>query len=130
MFPPSALQPSKSLLRNDDESTSTPLYSMSILHDTLHKTHLLHLHRLSQLMQDRTVDSFFALWRIWASRRGIAPERGGSGWFAAMVLGWVVEGGEIGGQGGDRTRTKRMRGLGKGLGYWGALRAAWEFLGW
>lgn len=40
-----------------------------------------------------------------------------------MILGWVVDGGEVGKKG-----IKR-RGLGKGLGYWGALRAGWEFLG-
>jgi len=40
-----------------------------------------------------------------------------------MVLGWVINGGEVGAKG-----IKR-RGLGKGLGYWGALRAGWEFLG-
>jgi U3 small nucleolar RNA-associated protein 22 len=40
-----------------------------------------------------------------------------------MVLGWVTNGGEVGPKG-----IKR-RGLGKGLGYWGALRAGWEFLG-
>lgn len=39
-----------------------------------------------------------------------------------------MEGGEQGGQGGVRERTKISRGLGRGLGYWGALRAAWEFL--
>jgi U3 small nucleolar RNA-associated protein 22 len=45
-----------------------------------------------------------------------------------MLLGYIVEGGEIGGQGGVRERTKPAKGLGKGLGYWGALRAVWEFL--
>ena len=40
-----------------------------------------------------------------------------------MVLGWVVDGGEVG-----RKGIKR-RGLGKGLSHWGALRAGWEFLG-
>lgn len=40
-----------------------------------------------------------------------------------MVLGWVVDGGEVG-----RKGIKR-RGLGRGLGHWGALRAGWEFLG-
>ena len=46
-----------------------------------------------------------------------------------MLLGWVIEGGELGGVGGIKDRTKKMRGLGTGLGYWGAMRAAWEFLG-
>jgi hypothetical protein len=40
-----------------------------------------------------------------------------------MVLGWIIDGGESGKKG-----IKR-RGLGKGLGYWAALRAGWEFLG-
>ncbi|WVF73208.1 hypothetical protein IAT40_008027 [Kwoniella sp. CBS 6097] len=126
VFPLSTLTPIKSLLRTE---TATPLYSSSILHDTLQKPHLLHLHRLSQLMSpERTVDSFLAMWRIWANRRGLRRERGGSGWFASMVLGWVVDGGEVGGAGGVRDRVKKVRGVGKGLGHWGALRAAWEFL--
>jgi len=40
-----------------------------------------------------------------------------------MVLGWVINGGEVG------IKGIKRRGLGKGLGYWGALRAGWEFLG-
>ncbi len=130
-FPLSSLYPSKSLIRlaSETETPSTSLYSASILHDTLHKSHLLHIYRISQLLPDRTGDSFLALWRIWAARRGINRDRGGSGWFAGFLLGWVVEGGDIGGAGGVRDRTKRVRGLGKGLGYWGAIRAAWEFLG-
>lgn len=40
-----------------------------------------------------------------------------------MVLGWVINGGEVG------VKGIKRRGLGKGLGYWGALRAGWEFLG-
>ncbi|WVR00376.1 hypothetical protein IAU59_007519 [Kwoniella sp. CBS 9459] len=126
VFPLSTLSPTKSLLRTE---IPTPLYSSSILHDTLQKPHLLHLHRLSQRMSpERTVDSFLAMWRIWANRRGLRRERGGSGWFASMVLGWVVDGGEVGGAGGVRDRFKKVRGVGKGLGHWGALRAAWEFL--
>lgn len=46
-----------------------------------------------------------------------------------MVLGWIVDGGEIGGAGGVRESVKKARGLGRGLGYWGYMRAAWEFLG-
>ncbi|WRT70438.1 uncharacterized protein IL334_007436 [Kwoniella shivajii] len=126
LFPPSNLSPSKSLLRND---VPTPLYSSSILNDASHKSYLLHLHRLSQVLKpERTVDSYLAIWRIWATRRGIKRERGGSGWFASMILGWVVEGGEIGGASGVRENTKKVRGVGKGLGHWGAIRAAWEFL--
>jgi len=130
-FPISALYPSRSLVRilTDAETPRSPLYSTSILHDTLHKPHLLNLYRLSQLLPDRTADSFLALWRIWTNRRGIKGHRGGSGWFASMLLGWVVEGGELGGVGDIRNQTRKVRGLGKGLGYWGALRAAWEFLG-
>lgn len=45
-----------------------------------------------------------------------------------MVLSWVIEGGEIGVEG-NRGKAKKYRGLGKGLGHWPALRAAWEFLG-
>lgn len=45
-----------------------------------------------------------------------------------MILGWVVEGGDVGGSSGDRSKVKRNRGLGKGLGSWQAIRAAWEFL--
>jgi U3 small nucleolar RNA-associated protein 22 len=45
-----------------------------------------------------------------------------------MMLGWVVLGGEVGGVGGVREKVKKQRGVGKGLGPWGAMRAAWEFL--
>jgi U3 small nucleolar RNA-associated protein 22 len=125
MFAPTSLSPSRSLLRHADldQSSPTPHYSNSLLHDTLHKSNLLHLHRLSTSLNERVVDSFMALWRIWCTRRGIRRERGGSGWFGQMVLGWVINGGEIGSKG------LKRRGLGKGLGYWGALRAGWEFLG-
>lgn len=129
VFPSATLYPSKSLIRDADEATPTPQTSSSILFDTLQKPHLLHLHTLAQsLSGERTADKFLALWRIWAGRRGLDRERGGSGWFAAMLLGWVVNGGEVGGKGGDRAATKRVRGLGRSLGPWGALRAAWEFL--
>lgn len=129
VFHPATLYPTKSLIRDADEATPTPQGSSSILLDTLHKSHMLHLHTLSQkLSGERTASKFLALWRIWATRRGLAPERGASGWFAAMLLNWVVNGGEIGGKGGERTATKRVRGLGRSLGPWGALRAAWEFL--
>ena len=125
LFAPTSLSPSRSLLRHADldQSTPTPHYSNSLLHDTLHKSTLLHLHRLSTSLNERVVDSFMALWRMWCTRRGIRRERGGSGWFGQMVLGWVISGGEIGSKG------LKRRGLGKGLGYWGALRAGWEFLG-
>lgn len=138
LFPLSSLSPTKSLVRttvfaNTDQSNATPspLYNTSILHDTLHKPHLLHLHRLSQLLPSnaRTVDSFLALWRIWAKRRGIRRERGGSAWLAGMVLGWVINGGWLGGVGGKREQVKKVAGVGRSLGAWGALRAAWEFLG-
>jgi U3 small nucleolar RNA-associated protein 22 len=124
-FAPSTLSPSRTLLRHADldQSSPTPLYSNSLLHDTVHKSTLLHLHKLSTTLSERVVDSFLALWRIWCSRRGIRRERGGSGWFAGMVLGWVINGGEVG------IKGIKRRGLGKGLGYWGALRAGWEFLG-
>lgn len=129
VFQPATLFPTKSLIRDGDDPTPTPLTSSSILHDTLHKPHLLHLHKLAQsLSGERTADKFLALWRIWAGRRGLARDRGGSGWFASMILSWVVNGGEIGGQGGKRGVTKRVRGLGRSLGAWGALRAVWEFL--
>ncbi|TYJ58527.1 hypothetical protein B9479_000736 [Cryptococcus floricola] len=136
VFPLSSLSPSKCLVRTSlptsDEHAAlpTPLYNTSILHDTLQKPHLLHLHRLSQILpaNSRTVDSFLALWRIWAKRRGIRLERGGSGWLAGLLLGWVVNGGWIGGAGGKREKVKRVAGLGKSLGPWGAIRAAWEFL--
>ncbi|WVQ80672.1 hypothetical protein IAT38_002777 [Cryptococcus sp. DSM 104549] len=134
LFPISSLSPLKSLVRtstSSDEPSSipTPLYATSIMHDTLHKSHLLHLHRLSQLLTpERTTASYLAMWRIWAARRGIRVERGGSGWFAGLVLGWVVDGSMIGGAGGKREKVKKVAGLGKGLGHWGALRAAWEFL--
>jgi U3 small nucleolar RNA-associated protein 22 len=127
-FPLATLYPSKSLVRGDDAGP-TPLCSTAILLDTLQKSHLLNLHHLSQAMSgDRTVDKFLALWRVWAARRGHARARGASGWFAAMLLTWVVEGADIGGKGGSRAATKRVRGLGKGLGAWGALRAVWEML--
>ncbi|WVR07861.1 hypothetical protein IAU60_004904 [Kwoniella sp. DSM 27419] len=95
-------------------------YATSIAHDTLHKQHLLHLHRMSQLMNTPTVASYLAMWRIWARRRGLPRHRGGSAWFAAMLLAWVVDGGERG--------AKKVRGPGKGVGHWGAMRAAWELL--
>ncbi|GMK59457.1 hypothetical protein CspeluHIS016_0800630 [Cutaneotrichosporon spelunceum] len=127
-FPLATLYPSKSLVRGDD-ARPTPLCSTAILLDTLQKAHLLNLHHLSQAMSgERTVDKFLALWRIWAARRGLARTRGASGWFAAMLLTWAVEGADVGGKGGSRAATKRMRGLGKGLGAWGALRAVWEML--
>lgn len=126
----STMSPSKSLLRiAGAEDFATPLYSTSLLRDSLHKADLLHLHRLAQALPSRVADSFLAVWRIWAGRRGIRRERGGSGWFASLLLGWVVEGGEVGGQSGDRAKTKKVKGLGRGLGYWGIVRAAWEFLG-
>lgn len=46
-----------------------------------------------------------------------------------MALGWVAHGGEVDGVGGQREKTRRKDGLGYGLGHWGALRAAWQFLG-
>lgn len=46
-----------------------------------------------------------------------------------MVLGWVINGGWLGGVGGKREQMKKVAGVGRGLGAWGALRAAWEFLG-
>ena len=46
-----------------------------------------------------------------------------------MILEWVVDGGEVGGMGGERCKVKKVRGLGKSLGYWGLMRAAWELLG-
>ncbi|ORX40762.1 Nrap protein [Kockovaella imperatae] len=132
LFQPSSLSPSKSLLRDAGipESAQTPLYSTSIIQDTLHKAHLLHLHHLSQFATvDRMVDAFLALWRIWASRRGLQRHRGGSGWFASMLLGWVMDGVLIGGSGGDRTKFRREPGLGKSLTAWAALKAAWERIG-
>ncbi|KAK4685401.1 U3 small nucleolar RNA-associated protein 22, partial [Tremellales sp. Uapishka_1] len=124
VFPLSTLYPSKSLIRVNPEPSDpikTPLYSTSILHDTLHKPYLMHLHHLSQsLTPERSLDSFLSLWRIWTSRRSIHRQRGGSGWFGSMALSWIVQGGEIGG--------KKYRGLGKTLGPWGGLRAVWEFL--
>lgn len=127
---PAALGPTKTLLRiAGAEDFATPLYASSLLHDLQHKDSLLHLHKLEQALPDRTADSFLALWRIWASRRGIRRERGGSAWFAGLLLGWVVNGCDIGGQSGDAARTKKVKGLGRGLGHWGALRAAWESLG-
>lgn len=127
-FPLATLYPSKSLVRGDDASP-TPLCSTAILLDTLQKPHLLNLHHLSQAMSgERTVDKFLALWRVWATRRGLSRARGANGWFAAMLLTWVVDGADIGGKGGSRAATRRVRGLGKGLGAWGALRAVWEML--
>lgn len=134
LFPPSTLFPSKSLIRSitveSETSRSTPLYASSLIEETLYKSHLLHLHRLSQLLTPpRTLDAFLALWRIWCAWRGLSRDRGGSGWFASMALGYVVDGAEIGGVSGVREKTKRMKGLGRGLGSWGFLRAVWEFLG-
>ena len=71
---------------------------------------------------------FLLTWRAWASRRGISSHRGASGHFAAMLLGWIVEGGDMATVG-DRGKTKRVRGLGSSIGHWPALRAVWEFLG-
>jgi len=100
------------------------------MRDTLHKSDLLYLHRLaSTLSHERALASFLALWRIWSTRRGISREKGGSGWFAGALAGWVVEGGEVGGKGGIRDETRKVAGLGKGLGGWQLLRAALEFIG-
>lgn len=44
-----------------------------------------------------------------------------------MLLGWVVYGGET--TVGKENNLKSISGLGKSLGYWSAIRAAWEFLG-
>ncbi|TXT04376.1 hypothetical protein VHUM_04143 [Vanrija humicola] len=129
-FPLAQLYPSKSLIRlGDGDDEASPQTAASIVRDTLHKQHLIHLHRLATALgaDDRVADKFLALWRIWAARRGL-PAAAASGSFAAMLLGWVVDGAEVGGKGGDRAATKRTRGLGKGLGAWGALRAAWELL--
>lgn len=46
-----------------------------------------------------------------------------------MILGWVINGGWVGGVGGNREKVKKVVGVGRGLGAWAALRAAWEFLG-
>lgn len=129
-FPLATLYPSKNLIRSSTEAElPTPACATAILHDTLQKAHLLNLHHLAQGMNgERTVDKFLALWRVWAARRGLSRSTGATGWFAAMLLTWVVEGADIGGRGGDRASTKRQRGLGRGLGAWGALRAAWEML--
>nr|ODN99927.1 hypothetical protein L204_02372 [Cryptococcus depauperatus CBS 7855] len=135
LFQTSSLAPSKSLVRtttSSDEtiSTPTPLYNTSILHDTLQKPHLLHLHRLHQGLSPstRTMDSYLALWRIWARRRAIPIERGGSGWLARLILQWVTNGGWIGGVGGKRGSIHKVNGLGIGLSVWAILRATWEFL--
>jgi U3 small nucleolar RNA-associated protein 22 len=145
VFTPPHLSPAKSLCRfnstsathteevdaSDKSAEGTPLYAASIAHDNLHKSHLLHLHRLSTSLgpaTERHLASFLALWRTWATQRAIPASRGASAWFAGMLLGWVVHGGRIGGQGGVRDRTKEVKGLGKGLGYWGCLRAVWEFV--
>ncbi|RXK39464.1 hypothetical protein M231_03297 [Tremella mesenterica] len=129
LFPPHTLSPTKCLLRHPSLlENPTTSYSTSIALDTLHKSHLLHLHRLSQHLPEGTLASFLAAWRIWARRRGISREKGGSGWFAGVLLGWIVNGGEIGGQGGQREKTRKYKGLGKGLHHWEALRAAWEFI--
>lgn len=142
LFPASSLSPAKSLLRYpftsapgpdvDTPLVPTPLYASSLALDTLHKPHLDHLHNLSRSFgapEKRTVAAFLSLWRIWARRRGVPRERGGSGWFAQMALGWIVHGGAIGGLGGQRDKVRRKDGLGAGLGHWGAMRAVWQFLG-
>lgn len=44
-----------------------------------------------------------------------------------MILGFIVQGGEIG-AGKDRLTKKPKQGLGRGLSEWQLLRAGWEFL--
>ncbi|KAJ9106826.1 hypothetical protein QFC19_002954 [Naganishia cerealis] len=133
VFPLASLYPSKSNIKLSSEDTAeptaTPLYNTSILKDTLHKPHLLWLHAMH-----KTCPSFrsaLALWRVWGDRRGLSGRSSGGGvgwsWFGSMVLGFIVQGGEIG-TGKDRSARKPKQGLGRGLSEWQLLRAGWEFL--
>ena len=133
VFALSSLYPTKSNIRLSTEDalepTPTPLYNTSILKDTLHKPHLLWLHSLHKACP--AFRSALALWRIWGDRRGLSERSSGGGigwgWFGSMVLGFIVQGGEVG-AGKDRLTKKPRQGLGRGLSEWQLLRAGWEFL--
>lgn len=141
VFAPSQLYPSKSNFRintdgaadNGEETTlftPTPMYNTSILLDGLHRYYLLWLHRVHKSCP--AFRSALALWRIWGDRRGLS-DRSGSGamgwsWFGAQILGFIIEGGEIGGVGKEKTMNRAKKGLGRGLSEWQLLRAGWEFL--
>jgi U3 small nucleolar RNA-associated protein 22 len=135
VFPLSSLYPTKSNIKLSTdavaaEASQTPQYNTSILKDTLHKPHLLWLH--AQHKSCPAFRSALALWRIWGDRRGLSARSGGGGegwaWFGSMVLGFIVQGGEVG-NGKDRLAKKPKQGLGRGLSEWQLLRAGWEFLG-
>lgn len=133
VFPLSTLYPTKSNIKisTEDVSAPTPLYNTSILKDTLYKPHLIWLHALHKSCP--ALRPALALWRIWGDRRGLSARAGGGGgvgwsWFGAMVLGFVVLGGEVA-AGKDRVGKKPKPGLGRGLSEWQLLRAGWEFLG-
>lgn len=126
VFPLSSLYPTKSLLKLSDDPEPTPQTSTSILSDAMHKPHLLCAHALKTSVA--SFSSAVALWRVWADRRGLSI-RGGGSWFATMVLGFVVNGGEQGGIAGRRETLKARKGVGHGLTDWQLLRAGWEFLG-
>jgi hypothetical protein len=126
LFPLNSLYPSKSLLKLSEDAEPTPQTSTCILSDSLHKPHLLHAHALKTNVA--SFSSAVALWRVWADRRGLAI-RGGGSWFATMILGFVVNGGEQGGIGGRRETLKARKGVGHGLTDWQLLRAGWELLG-
>ncbi|KAL7418605.1 U3 snoRNP protein [Cryptotrichosporon argae] len=140
VFPLAQLYPSKSLIRDPPASASAfasadadaaaapaPQTSTSILHDTLHKRHVLHLHRLSQQLPS-ALAPFLALWHVWAARRGIPPARGGGGYVASQLLSWAVDGAALVDGDGATARVRRARGLGRGLSAYAALRAVWEQL--
>ena len=138
VFPLSTLYPTKSNLRiqsydsatDSVESKPTPIYNTSILLDSSHKTQLLYLHRLHKICP--SFRSALALWRIWGDRRGLSTRSGGGSvgwsWLGTLVLGFIVDGGEVAVSVKGETTVRARKGLGRGLSEWQLLRAGWELL--
>jgi U3 small nucleolar RNA-associated protein 22 len=138
LFPLSTLYPSKSNLRIQSyeqdtdslESKPTPIYNTSILLDASHKSHLLYMHRLHKSCP--SFRSALALWRIWGDRRGLSTRSGGGAvgwsWLGSVVLGFIIDGGEVAVLNKGEVSTRARKGLGRGLSEWQLLRAGWELL--
>ena len=75
------------------------------------------------------VEALVVLWKRWAKKRGLPKERGRDAHLARTVAAWILQGGEVGGIGGERLKTRRVNGMGRGMGGWELLRAGWNFVG-
>lgn len=75
------------------------------------------------------VEALVVLWKKWAKKRGLPKDRGRDAHLARTVAAWVLQGGEVGGIGGERLKTRRVNGMGRGMGGWELLRAGWNFIG-